>query len=311
MTRRPRLTATRGLPASGKTTFARHLQAEAVEQGRFVARCNRDEIRDQLHGSRTYDKAAEEQVTIAQQAQVEHLLRAGVDVVVDDMNLAADYVKTWIEIAVRTGADFELRDEFLMVPLETCIARDAQRTGRERVGEEFLRNTHQRYLAQHKGRLPMPKLKTLPSWEPYVPVPGAPPVVLVDIDGTVALRPVFGRSPYDMTRVGEDLPNEPVILAVRAMHAAGYGVVFCSGRDHTAFDATAHWIAEHVQVPYLGLFMREVGDKRDDAIVKAEIFDREVREKYRVIGVFDDRQRVVQMWRAHGLTVFQVAEGDF
>lgn len=211
-------------------------------------------------------------MTIAQRAQVEHLLRAGVDVVIDDTNLAADYVKAWMEMAVRTGADFELRDEFLMVPLDTCIARDAQRTGRERVGEEFLRTTHQNYLVQHKGRLPVPKLKTLPSWDPYVPVPGTPPVVLVDIDGTVALRGF--RSPYEMTRVHLDLPNEAVIFAVRAMHTAGYGVVFCSGRDHTAYDATVDWLAEHVKVPYLGLFMRDVGDNRDDAIVKAEIFDR-------------------------------------
>ena len=27
--------------------------------------------------------------------------------------------------------------------------------------------------------------------------------------------------------------------------------------------------------------------------------------------LFDDRQQVVRMWRALGLTVFQVAEGDF
>jgi hypothetical protein len=30
-----------------------------------------------------------------------------------------------------------------------------------------------------------------------------------------------------------------------------------------------------------------------------------------VFAVFDDRQQVVDMWRDNGLTVFQVAEGDF
>lgn len=63
----------------------------------------------------------------------------------------------------------------------------------------------------------------------------------MDIDGTVALA--VSRSPYDMTRVGEDEPNTAVIAAVRAMHAAGYGVVFCSGRDASARAATEAWLA--------------------------------------------------------------------
>jgi len=53
------------------------------------------------------------------------------------------------------------------------------------------------------------------------------------------------------------------------------------------------------------------GDGRKDAVVKREIFDREIRDNWRIVGVFDDRQQVVRMWRALGLTVFQVAEGDF
>ena len=30
-----------------------------------------------------------------------------------------------------------------------------------------------------------------------------------------------------------------------------------------------------------------------------------------VLGVFEDRDRVVKMWRDLGITCFQVAEGDF
>jgi hypothetical protein len=46
-------------------------------------------------------------------------------------------------------------------------------------------------------------------------------------------------------------------------------------------------------------------------VVKLEIFDREIRERYYVVGVFDDRNKVVSMWRSLGLTVYQVADGDF
>ena len=57
--------------------------------------------------------------------------------------------------------------------------------------------------------------------------------------------------------------------------------------------------------------MRQLGDSRRDAVVKGEIFEAEIRDRWRIVGVFDDRQHVVRMWRELGLTVFQVAEGDF
>ncbi len=34
-------------------------------------------------------------------------------------------------------------------------------------------------------------------------------------------------------------------------------------------------------------------------------------DKDNVFAVFDDRNQVVDMWRKNGLTVFQVADGDF
>jgi len=64
-------------------------------------------------------------------------------------------------------------------------------------------------------------------------------------------------------------------------------------------------------VPYAALHMRVTGDQRRHAVVKAEIFEREIRDRYRIVGVFDDRDQVVRMWRRLGLTVFQVAEGNF
>ena len=78
----------------------------------------------------------------------------------------------------------------------------------------------------------------------YEADPELPPAVLVDIDGTVAL--MGGRSPYDMSRVGEDQPNAAVITAVRAMHAFGHHIVFCSGRTDDGQAKTERWLAEHV-----------------------------------------------------------------
>ncbi|SBT50465.1 phosphatase domain-containing protein [Micromonospora narathiwatensis] len=296
-----RLIATRGLPASGKTTFARRLQPGVV-------RVNRDDLRRMMHGERLFTQWAEGQVTRVQRAQVTALLAARVSVCVDDTNLRSRTLRDWAELAERFGAAFEVHD-FTDVPLEECLRRDAARSEVDRVGEAAIRRLHERYLANRPLPLPIPTVRTGGPARVHEARTERPDIVLVDIDGTVALN--VSRSPYDMTRVGEDMPNEAVIAAVRAMHAAGHGVVFCSGRDASARADTVAWLDRHVKVPYLALHLRAIGDHRKDAVVKQEIYEREIRDRYRVVGVFDDRQQVVRMWRSLGLTVFQVAEGDF
>jgi hypothetical protein len=193
--------------------------------------------------------------------------------------------------------------------VDECVTRDARRQEGERVGEDVIRGMFQRYLAGRRLPLPVPPLPPVPSQTHYEPPAGMPEAFLVDIDGTVAGR--GARSPYDESRVHEDTPNEPVIRVVRALHAAGYRIVFCSGRTDGSRESTAAWLAEHVGVPYEALHMRAAGDQRKDSIVKAEIFEKHIRHAYRVVGVLDDRMQVVRMWRALGLTVLQVAEGDF
>jgi hypothetical protein len=71
------------------------------------------------------------------------------------------------------------------------------------------------------------------------------------------------------------------------------------------------WLDKHVGVPHAGLHMRRTGDSRKDSIVKKEIFERELKHAWHIVAVFDDRNQVVKMWRSLGLTVFQVADGDF
>ena len=296
-----RLLITRGLPASGKTTFARKLQPDVV-------RVNRDDLRQMLHGRRLFTQRAEAQVTQAQRAAVEALLRAHGSVIVDDTNLRAKTVREWAEMAARFEASFEVHD-FTDVPVDECVRRDADRPEEVRVGEDAIRRMHDRYLAGRNLPLPVPFVDRGGPGVVYRPDPDLPEAVLVDIDGTVAL--MGRRSPYDWRRVGEDEPNPSVITAVRAMHAAGHAIVFCSGRDEVCRAETEAWLDLFVGVRYEALFMRPAGDSRKDSIVKREIFDRQVRDRWRIVGVFDDRQQVVRMWRALGLTVFQVAEGDF
>jgi predicted kinase len=289
------LTITRGLPGSGKTTWARQ-QPGAV-------RVNRDELRLMLHGRRLGTGTAEVQVTRASRAAIEALLRAGTDVICDDTNLRSRVVRELAELAARAGAGVVIED-FTGVPVEVCIERDAARP--EPVGADVIRAMYDRYLAGKRAPLTLAEPEEVAV---YRPDPSKPSAIMVDLDGTVAI--IGDRSPYDAHRAHVDLPNPPVITAVRAMYAAGHAVIYCSGRTDDGRAVTEAWLAEHVGVPYVGLHMRKTGDTRKDSIVKTEIFNEHIRDHYQVVAVFDDRNQVVRAWRDLGLTVFQVAEGDF
>jgi predicted kinase len=281
----PTLIITRGLPGSGKTTRARAWVAQDPKQR---ARVNRDDLRAMLHAGVWLGHETEQQIMGVRDGTIAGLLRRGVDVVCDDTNLPQRIARDLAALAARCAAELEVWD-LTDVPVQECIARDAARD--RVVGAEVILDLHARYLAGKRYPLPVPQapaaeLGTVPA---YTPVAGTPKAVMVDEDG----------------------PNAAVIAAVRAMHAAGYAVVFCSGRTEASRAATERWLHEHVAVPYEALYMRPVGDQRRDSVVKAELFDRHIRHAYDVLAVFDDRQQVVDAWRALGLTVFQVAPGDF
>ncbi len=291
------LTITRGLPGSGKTTWAK-AQTNAV-------RVNRDELRRMLHGGYSGNDRAELQVTLVQRAAIAALLDRGVDVICDDTNLRGRTVRELADLALHSGASVVLED-FTSVPPETCADRDALRPEAEQVGREVIFRMYHRYLAGARAKIELPTAVKVEKYEPSLDLP---PAILVDLDGTVAI--MGRRSPYDASMVHLDSPNAPVIEAVRAMHAAGHTIIYCSGRTDDYRHLTEEWLARHVGVPYAALHMRKTGDARKDAVVKREIFENRIRHAWRVIAVFDDRNQVVQMWRQLGLTVFQVAEGNF
>jgi predicted kinase len=133
------LTITRGLPGSGKSTWAR-------QQGRSV-RVNRDDLRRMLHGGNLGQGWAEAQVTVAQRALVTALLQAGLNVICDDTNLSSKAVVELRRVAQVCGVPFVIKD-FTDVPIEVCIERDAARDGGSRVGEEVIRGMYRRYLAK-------------------------------------------------------------------------------------------------------------------------------------------------------------------
>jgi len=143
-----------------------------------------------------------------------------------------------------------------------------------------------------------------------------PSVLVVDVDGTVAdmgKGQPGRRSPFDWDRVGEDTPIQPVIDLVAALRGSVDDVIWMSGRDRSCRTATREWLAQHAgfirQVDLL--YMRPEGDNRSDDVVKKELYEQHIADRFTVRWVIDDRNKVVAMWRSLGLTVLQVADGDF
>ncbi|MGH2608381.1 MAG: AAA family ATPase, partial [Tepidiformaceae bacterium] len=190
---------------------------------------------------------------------------------------------------VKGLAEVEVR--MFEADVEECVQRDANRT--KPVGAKVIRDMYRQFLA--------------PAGRAYAPGDGLPAAVLCDLDGTLAL--LNGRNPYDAATCEQDLLNPAVAGIIRAL-PADTCLVLVSGREDRHRPETERWLAAH-GIAYDRLHMRATGDTRRDALIKEEIFEAHIRPNYRVHFVLDDRDQVVAMWRALGLTCLQVAEGDF
>lgn len=304
----PTIHITTGLPASGKTTAARQLVADA---GGRMRRVNLDDIRAMLDGTgpdRIWSKAHEATALDVQDAAVRSALSGGFDVVVDNTHLTPSIPKR-VKAAAAGQASFVVHD-FTDVPIDECIRRDAER-GPASVGEDVIRRLadNHRKATRNGWRLTADWLSDELTVKLYEPDAALPAAVMCDIDGTLAL--MGDRGPYDFERCGTDRLNESVRRALWSFRLANDDfIVLLSGRGEEFRPQTEAWLAQH-QVPYDELWMRPAGDRRRDDIVKAELFDQHVRHRYRVHVSLDDRDRVVALWRRMGIPTWQVNYGDF
>ena len=149
--------------------------------------------------------------------------------------------------------------------------------------------------------------------------------VIFDLDGTLALiderreisMNVNGKMNWDIffdpKNIQLDKPNWPVILMAQTLKKAGHSVVIFSGRSKATKDATRDWLNQF-DIPFDVLKMRPTGNGfqfMPDDKLKQHWLDNLFPNKEDILCVFDDRDKVVQMWRKNGLTCMQVAEGKF
>lgn len=294
-----RLIATIGLPGSGKSTWAVMEKARLEEQGLKIRITNKDEIRSALSATGwTWSPENEKDVLKFQNSEIKSAFAHGADVViVADTNFGKhrDRLKG---LAFHCNAAFEVKD-FTKVPLATCIQQDAMRPEGLRVGPDVITDMYNKHLTT--------------EIVPYVPNKEKPSAIICDLDGTLALHN-NKRSPYDISKVGDDDLNGPIADILRTYATTtDYTIIYVSGREDSCREATEDWLFRmHVPTvaPHI-LYMRQTKDHRKDDIVKLEIFNRYIRNNYWVRFCLDDRDRVVKMWRELGLACLQVNYGNF
>ena len=288
---------TTGLPASGKTTYARSLG---------VLRFNLDDYRAMMgNGKETWSTERERVAIDCMIESARQAILAGNDVVMDNTHLVPRLPRMYRKAFASLGVTFQVHD-FTHVSVDECIANDQRRDSL--VGETGIR----RMAAAPKGSWHLTeKWMNMAEYvmpKPYLPDRHLPQAIIVDIDGTVAIHG-DERGHYEYEKVADDLPNSNVIRLVQSLRE-DHEIIFLSGREDRCRSETETWLVRYLMVSG-PLFMRTTGDHRPDYIIKQELFDASIRDHYNVICVLDDRDQVIRMWRQMGLTALQVAYGDF
>ena len=317
------LIITRGIPSSGKSTYATDL----VTKDPTFYRVNKDSLRLMFNNG-VYSRDFENFIHAASQKLISMALSDGKNVIVDNTHIDSASVKALHKIAAQVG-NIEVKEIWFRTPIEECHRRNDLRTGLARVPREAIDRMGAGIKKSGYGNCedkttvypPQSAAEVLEQDE------SLPEAIIVDLDGTLAH--IGDRSPYDATRCDVvDRPHRAVVELVLGMHHNGAKIIFMSGREAKDMEPTRRFIEKncrefyshpcyddadgnpYTSIPY-ELFMRATGDQRKDNIVKRELFDAHVRNNYNVLFTVDDRNQVVQLWRSMGLTCFQCAEGDF
>jgi len=286
-----------GVSGSGKSTWAEEMVEQLTEQGERVVRLERDRARALIYAEKrdtTADQFNWQKWNWKWEGLVSNLIDErmkeamdnGDHIIVSDTNLHVGRRNALIKKLADAGYEVVVKE--FPIRYEEAVKRDSFR--KNGVGPSVIAKQFEQWDAEHTNR--------------YVPDESLPQAIVFDIDGTLA-HMAGKRGPFEWDKVDVDDPDEMVIAMAKAYAAAGYVIVVLSGRDGSCRDLTEKWLVKH-NVPFSELHMRAAADQRSDYIIKEELFDAHLRNRFNVKMMVDDRPQVCRMWRGLGLKVAQM-----
>lgn len=329
----PTMIVTRGLPASGKTTWANNF----IKENKGYINLNRDDFRKMIYGDNyKYSKQKEKFVTDLQMTSLLEAIKQNKNVIISDTNLNDKVFDTFKNLAKEHKYHFEIHDTFWVFCLnynkinkspKSIIIEDIFNIkdieNWNNCGKFFMFNDYlDLCLKNNKNRgvgyVPESVIKGMAEKYYYsnfklnniIDNADNDKAVIFDIDGTLAHK--CDRDIYDGSKAIDDYLDQNVYkLLCMEKNYLGNKIIIMSGRDEKYREVTENWLLKN-NINYDELFMRPENDTRPDDLVKFELYCLNVKHNFVVERVYDDRDKVVRMWRKLlGLKTFQVEYGDF
>lgn len=288
-----------GIPASGKTTAAK----EFLRNNPDWVRVSRDDFRLMLRNEQMCEPKIEDLVTQLVNGAINKALVRKQNVIVDATNVREKYINEFIE-EYKYSADIDYR--VFDISLDKAIERDNNR--QMKVGTEVIKRMYDNYkiLIDSFHFQPVKKIANRPHITPNFESK-LPDAVIFDIDGTLAL--MGNRGAFDWDKVDRDNVNKIVAEQIDFHMSLGRQILIVSGRDEVCMKMTEDWL-NFYGIHFDHIFMRPKDDYRKDTIIKKEIYENEIKDKYNVLAVYDDRLSVItDTWYNLGLFVFNVNQG--
>jgi predicted kinase len=275
----------RGIPASGKSTWAR----DFMDKNPGFVRVNNDEIRLELF-NRVFDDKDTKAVDAERNRRHKEALDNGLNLIIDNTNLSPKREAEYRELAKKYNAEFRIQC-FMHVPLKECLERNQKRPNP--VPDKIIKSMYCQFVE--------PLLKPTPV--EYVE--GLEDCFVFDMDGTLSLMDGI-RGPFEWHKVHLDKPHIHVVRMAKILSKTAK-IIIMSGRDSCCRDLTIQWLNEQ-EIPFFELHMRPMNDSRKDSIVKEELYRDKLQYRFNILGWFDDRESVCDLVYSLGLPLFRVGD---
>lgn len=298
------ITITKGIPASGKSTWAKE---QLRKHPSTLVRVNRDLMRQMMFGSMEPSTPEnEKEVARLRNFVIERALSKGKSVIVDDTNFKDKVFHSICDIAKRIG-NVQVIEKYFPVDLKEAKKRNAERE--KKVPEHIIENMFNKNVKNKKVQT---RTVYFPPLEQTFD-PNLPSCIVVDLDGTLADN-TSGRSWFDYDRVEEDDVHESIAELVRMYSKKWEGtenkIIIMSGRDEVCIEMSKDWMDVY-EIPYDEVYFRKEDDRRPDDKIKRELLQENIEGRFNVQFFIDDRRKVVDMWRGLGYKVLHVDSGEF